>query len=130
MRDPRMCKRPICECEHNGFKCAVSSWQFDYQQQRKWGESWGAVPMLSSQGVAPMHTYRLHNARCYVSTGKAEGCQCEGEVAFFSFDPLKVKKPLLCQDVLQSFGGRLASSLPTDVIVPSPGGLVNCPNNL
>ena len=124
-----MCKQPVCECEHNGFRCAVSSWRFNYEQQRQWGESWGAIP-LNAGGVQGVTTHRTSHHRCYVDTSTPEGCQCEGDVAFFSFDPMRAHNTLECADVLHAFNGRLAESLPHDVLVPSLGGMVNCPNNI
>ncbi|KAJ9456859.1 hypothetical protein DIPPA_12013 [Diplonema papillatum] len=127
-RDPSMCVRPICECSHNGFRCTVSRFRGDHTRQRSWGESWGVVPLPGggTRGVSPMG---MANAQCYVDTTTAEGCQCEGEVATFSFDPNAVRhEHLTCSDVLDAFSGRLAATIPPDVLVPGPAGRVLCRN--
>eukprot|EP00755_Sulcionema_specki_P036963 Sspe_Gene.22737::Locus_8697_Transcript_1_1_Confidence_1.000_Length_6825::g.22737::m.22737 len=125
--DPKLCHRPLCECIYNGFRCAVSRYGRDYDKVRYSGEGFGRTLWVGGE-YPGVHTPRM-GGRCFVNTFAPEGCHCEGTLVFVSFDPEMVTHPLLCDDVLHAFDGRLAPHLPDEIVVPSPAGRVRCYTN-
>ena len=130
MRDPAMCTRPICECSYNGFRCGVSNWGQDYRKRRYWGEAWGVVPLMGGSTAGFVFNPAAH-ARCYITTASPEGCVCEGEVLFHSYNPSKSVRTVSCQDIFNSFDGQLTKNLPSEVLAYKGKGeaMVLCPNN-
>eukprot|EP01063_Lacrimia_lanifica_P037880 TRINITY_DN7920_c0_g3_i2.p1 TRINITY_DN7920_c0_g3~~TRINITY_DN7920_c0_g3_i2.p1 ORF type:complete len:3358 (+),score=1056.22 TRINITY_DN7920_c0_g3_i2:68-10141(+) len=124
IRDPRLCDRPVCECNYNGFWCAVSAWRWG-DTTEYWEGAWAADPGVFDGVKTP----RLEKARCYTSSDTPERCKCEGDVVMHAYNPLKTKvKNLNCVKIMNAFDGRMATKLPMEFLVPTEAGMVLCPN--